>query len=85
MNMFHPLGRNPVLHVYLYSFPDTAHCRHYINCSAGELLRIIHRGNVSAPTLLPAAGMEANIDYLILHVHFDNFLKGLRIMFPCIM
>ena len=74
-----------MLHISLYS-PDSTHCGHYDNCSAGELLIILHTGNLSEPlfSLLQAVGGK-HIIHLVLPMHFDNFLKAIRVMFACIM
>ena len=84
--MFNMLRKNTVLHIAPYSLPDTTHCGHYNNCSAVELLIIIHSWNLSEPpfSLLQSMGGK-HIIHLVLPMHFDSFLKGTRIMFACIM
>ena len=60
--MFHVLDNSPVRHIPPCSFPDTTHRGHYNNCSAGELLIIIHTGKLSEPlfSLLQATGGKQN-------------------------
>lgn len=83
--MFSILGNNVVLHTSPYSFPDTTHCGHYNNYSAGELLVIMHSWNLSEPFFSPLQSVGGkHIIRVVLPMHFDNFFKGIRIMFSCI-
>lgn len=72
-------------YISLQSFPDTTHCGHYNSCSAVELLIIMHSWTLSEPFSLLQSRGGKHLICLVLPVHFDNFLKGIRIMFACIM